>query len=73
MRSAGSLGALLRGVGFAEVSVVDGVHRGVHDPNLPMNVMLQFTAVKGITCIAMNYMAMHVIRHTRVSSAKEMF
>ena len=37
---ADSLAALLREVGFAEVSVVDGAHRGVHDPNLPMNVML---------------------------------
>lgn len=42
LHSADSLGALLRGVGFAEVSVVDGAHRGVHDPKL-----LQFTAVKG--------------------------
>ena len=48
LHSADSLGALLREVGFADVSVVDSAHRGVHDPNLPMNVMLQFTAVKGM-------------------------
>ena len=47
LHSADSLGALLREVGFADVSVVDGAHRRVHDPNLPINVMLQYTAVKG--------------------------
>ena len=33
-------------MGFAKVSVVDSAHSGVHDPNLPMNVMLQYTAMK---------------------------
>ena len=47
MRPAGSLSALLRGVGFAEVSVADGAHRGVHNPNLPMNVMLQVHGREG--------------------------
>ena len=36
------------GWALSEISVVDGAHGRVHDPNLPMNViMLQFTAVRG--------------------------